>query len=62
MRMSGSSTAWMRIWRFLRKGMGGVYIQYGQSACGLEIGSIKISNSMYSARNIRDQWPVVYFD
>ena len=47
--------------RFLRKGVG-VYIQYGQPARGLERGLIKVSNSIYSARNIRDQWPVVYFD
>ncbi len=48
--------------RFLRKGIGGVYIQFGQPARGLEIGLIKVSNSIYSARNIRGQWPVVYFD
>ncbi len=47
---------------FLRKGMGAVSIQYGPPARGLEIGSIKVSNSIYSARNIRDQWAVVYFD
>ena len=48
--------------RFLRKGMEGVYIQNGQPARRLEIGLIKVSNNIYSARNIRDQWPVVYFD
>lgn len=37
---------------FLRKGMGGIHIQYGQPARGPEIGSIKVSNSIYSARNM----------
>lgn len=38
--------------KFLRKGIRGVHIEYGQPACGPEIGSIKVSNSIYSARNI----------
>jgi hypothetical protein len=38
--------------RFLRKGMGGVHVEYSQPARGPEIGSIKVSNSIYSARNI----------
>jgi hypothetical protein len=38
--------------KFLRKGMGGVHIEYGQPARGPEIGSIKVSNSTYSARNM----------
>ena len=32
--------------------MGGVHVKYGQPARGPEIGSIKVSNSIYSARNI----------
>lgn len=35
--------------KFLRKGIGGVYVKYGQPVCGSEIGSIKISNSIYLA-------------
>jgi hypothetical protein len=38
--------------RFLRKDIGGVHVEYGQPARGPEIGSIKVSNSIYSARNI----------
>jgi hypothetical protein len=38
--------------KFLRKGMGGVHVEYGQPARGPEIGSIKVSNSIYSARNM----------
>jgi hypothetical protein len=38
--------------RFLRKGIGGVHIEYSQPARGPEIGSIKVSNSIYLARNI----------
>jgi hypothetical protein len=38
--------------RFLRKGIGGVHVEYGQPARGPEIGSIKVSNSIYSARNM----------
>ena len=38
--------------KFLRKGIGNIYVKYGQSARGPEIGSIKISNSIYSVRNI----------
>jgi hypothetical protein len=35
--------------RFLRKGIRGIHVEYGQPACGPEIGSIKVSNSIYSA-------------
>ena len=38
--------------KFLRKGIGGIHIKYGQPARGPEIGSIKVSNSIYSVRNI----------
>lgn len=38
--------------KFLRKGIGGVHVKYGQPARGPEIGLIKVSNSIYSARNI----------
>jgi len=38
--------------RFLRKGIGGIYVKYSQPARGPEIGSIKVSNSIYSARNM----------
>lgn len=38
--------------QFLRKCMGGMHIMSGQPARGSELGSIKVSNSIYSARNI----------
>jgi hypothetical protein len=38
--------------RFLRKSIRGVHVEYSQPARGPEIGSIKVSNSIYSARNI----------
>ncbi|KAH6665590.1 hypothetical protein B0J14DRAFT_492181, partial [Halenospora varia] len=38
--------------KFLRKGIGGVYIKYRQPARRPKIGSIKVSNSIYLARNI----------
>ena len=38
--------------KFLRKDIGDIYIKYSQSVRGPEIGSIKISNSIYSVRNI----------
>ena len=38
--------------KFLRKGIGGIYIKYSQPAYRPEISSIKVSNSIYSVRNI----------
>jgi hypothetical protein len=38
--------------KFLRKGIGGIHVEYGQPTHGPEIGSIKVSNSIYLARNI----------
>ncbi len=38
--------------KFLRKGIGDIHIKYGQPAYRPEIGSIKVSNSIYLARNI----------
>jgi hypothetical protein len=38
--------------RFLRKGIRGVHVKYSQPARGLEIGLIKVNNSIYSAWNI----------
>jgi hypothetical protein len=38
--------------RFLRKGIGGIHVKYGQPAHRPEIGLIKVSNSIYLARNI----------
>ena len=38
--------------RFLRKGIGGIYVKYSQPACGPEISSIKVSNSIYLAQNM----------
>jgi hypothetical protein len=38
--------------KFLRKGIGGIYIKYSQPARRPEISSIKVSNSIYLARNI----------
>jgi hypothetical protein len=38
--------------KFLRKSIGGIHVEYSQPARGPEIGSIKVSNSIYSARNI----------
>lgn len=38
--------------KFLQKAMATVHIEYGQPARGPELGSIKVSNSVYSARNI----------
>jgi hypothetical protein len=38
--------------RFLRKGIGGIYVKYSQPTRGPEIGLIKVSNSIYLARNI----------
>jgi hypothetical protein len=38
--------------RFLRKGIGGIYIKYSQPARRPKIGLIKVSNSIYLARNI----------
>jgi len=38
--------------KFLRKDIRDIHIKYNQSAYRPEIGLIKISNSIYSARNI----------
>lgn len=38
--------------KFLRKAIVGIHIEYSQPARGPELGSIKVSNSIYSARNI----------
>jgi hypothetical protein len=38
--------------KFLRKGIVGFHIEYGQPAYRPEIGLIKVSNSIYSAWNI----------
>ncbi|KAH9203255.1 hypothetical protein DL95DRAFT_321784 [Leptodontidium sp. 2 PMI_412] len=37
---------------FLRKAMATIHVEYGQPARGPELGSAKVSNSIYSARNI----------
>ena len=38
--------------KFLRKGIGGIYIKYGQPVYRPEIGSIKVNNSIYLVQNI----------
>jgi hypothetical protein len=38
--------------RFLKKGIRGLHVEYSQLAHGPEIGSIKVSNSIYLARNM----------
>ena len=38
--------------RFLRKGIGGIHVEYSQPARGPEIGSIKVSNNIYLIWNI----------
>ena len=38
--------------QFLRKAMATIHVKYGQPARGPELGSVKVSNSIYSARNI----------
>jgi hypothetical protein len=38
--------------KFLRKGIGAVYVEYRQPGRGPKIGLIKVSNSIYSAWNM----------